>query len=421
MRYGDFQLAGTPRLSAGMSQARERAVLMAAGYQKTRTPGIFKRGNRYVVVWRHRGRQHKKYFATMAEARKAKGERQAGDTRPPSRVGFAEYYDGWIEIYAGRTWRGFSERSRSLYRRAVEDHALPDWKTWKLTDVEPADVRQLYGQLRKRGVSTSRLKTLRAALSTLFATAVEDNLCPSNPISGVRIPAPLSEEPENRTTALKKAELAMLLAGLPENWRLFFEFLTHTGLRISEVIGLNWEHLDLGEHPQVKVREQLYQGERRRLKSRDGRRDIPLSPGMKRCLLARRRDSYRGPDSPVFASKAGTPLQASNIYRRVLAPTAIGLGFKREIEVDGEKRIRSTISFHSFRHTCASLLFEDGRNIKQVQEWLGHADPSFTLKIYVHLMDRGIGDADFLDAVTSQWATDGQHESSKQPKPIPSR
>jgi integrase len=57
------------------------------------------------------------------------------------------------------------------------------------------------------------------------------------------------------------------------------------------------------------------------------------------------------------------------------------------------------VSFHTFRHTCASLLFEAGRNVKQVADWLGHADPTFTLRTYVHLMDDGLGDADFLDAV----------------------
>ena len=54
-------------------------------------------------------------------------------------------------------------------------------------------------------------------------------------------------------------------------------------------------------------------------------------------------------------------------------------------------------SFHTFRHTCASLLFDSGKNVKQVQEWLGHSDPGFTLRTYVHLMDDGLGGADFLD------------------------
>jgi hypothetical protein len=57
----------------------------------------------------------------------------------------------------------------------------------------------------------------------------------------------------------------------------------------------------------------------------------------------------------------------------------------------------SWISFHTFRHTCASLLFESGKNIRQVATWLGHADPAFTLRTYVHLLDAGLGDAGFLD------------------------
>jgi integrase len=49
-------------------------------------------------------------------------------------------------------------------------------------------------------------------------------------------------------------------------------------------------------------------------------------------------------------------------------------------------------SFHTFRHTCASLLFDSGRNIRQVCDWLGHADPAFTLRTYVHLIDGGLGE-----------------------------
>lgn len=59
------------------------------------------------------------------------------------------------------------------------------------------------------------------------------------------------------------------------------------------------------------------------------------------------------------------------------------------------------VGFHTFRHTCASLLFEGGKNIRQVADWLGHSDPSFTLKTYVHLMDGGLGSADFLDAAVT--------------------
>ena len=68
--------------------------------------------------------------------------------------------------------------------------------------------------------------------------------------------------------------------------------------------------------------------------------------------------------------------------------------------------------FHTFRHTCASILFAEGKNPKQVQMWLGHSDPGFTLRTYVHLIDDGLGDADFLDG--AGWATGGPHEPREQ-------
>jgi len=369
---------------------------MAAKMKRTRTPGIYKRGGRYVVVWRHRGKQHKSFHRTYEEAREAKGRRQAGDSRPASRVRFSDYFDEWIESYAGRTARGLADRSRDLYRRAINDHALRRWDGWRLSEIEPTDVRALYADLRAREVSTSGLRLLRTALSALFTTALEDGIVRMNPVTGVRIPpaanAPSADgEPVGRP--LTRAELARLLAALPTRWRMFFEFLTHTGLRISEAIGLTWEHIELGDRPRVLVREQVYNGKRGRLKSRQGRRDIPLSPAMAERLRALRPKADDSSRKPVFVTDAGTELNRPNLAGRVLKPAAKAAGLT--VERDG-KRV-AWVSFHTFRHTCASLLFEEGRNVKQVAEWLGHADPSFTLRTYVHLMDAGVGDADFLD------------------------
>ncbi len=363
---------------------------------KTSTPGIFRRHTQgcsgegrcecsYVLVWRHRGRQHKETFRTFAEAREGKGNREAGDRRPTSKVRFGDYFSEWIESYAGRTARGFSHTSREEYRRVIEGEPTKRWRTWKLADVEPADVRALLGLLRKQAASTSEIRKTRAALSSMFATAVDDGLLRSNPAQGARIPAPTSEEPaDDHAKALTREELALLLAAIPEDWRLFFELLTHTGLRISEAVGLTWEHIDLGDPPRIKVREQVYRGKRRKLKSGAGKRDIPLSQGMAAQLLTHRRDSYQGPQAPVFRSSTGGPLPPPNLGRDVLHPARKAAGMP-------------WVTFHTFRHTCASLLFEEGRNVKQVAEWLGHADPSFTLRTYVHLMDAGVGDADFLD------------------------
>jgi integrase len=71
---------------------------------------------------------------------------------------------------------------------------------------------------------------------------------------------------------------------------------------------------------------------------------------------------------------------------------AISAGLSEEVEDDdGKIRVKAAVGFHTCRHSCASLLFDAGRNIKQVSTWLGHADPAFTLPTYVHPLDEGIG------------------------------
>jgi integrase len=375
---------------------------------KTATPGIYRRHSQkceakercecpWVIVWRHRGRQFKETCASFNEARARKAAHESGELEPRSKTKFGDYFPEWIETYSGLTSRGFSETTRPEYRRPIDAYAMPAWKGKRLSDVERADVRRLFMSMRKDGKSTSVIKKLRVALSALFETAIEDELVRHNPAKGVRIPAPLTEEAEidERAKALTRHDLAALLAEMSPQWRLFFEFLTHTGLRISEAIGLTWRHVDLGDNPHVKVREQVYRGKRKKLKTRKARRDIPLSSGMAARMRELRAQSAAGPPDPVFCSSVGTTLIPGKVARNVLWPAAAAANLV--LGINDEESEPFPVTFHTFRHTCASLLFEDGRNIKQVQEWLGHADPGFTLRTYVHLMDAGVGDAEFFD------------------------
>jgi integrase len=71
-------------------------------------------------------------------------------------------------------------------------------------------------------------------------------------------------------------------------------------------------------------------------------------------------------------------MDQGNLYHRTLTPAAAEAGVP-------------WAGFHAFRHCCASALIADGRNIVQVSRWLGHHSPSFTLDVYAHLMDDGVG------------------------------
>jgi integrase len=267
--------------------------------------------------------------------------------------------------------------------------------------VEPPDVRRFIAKLEADGLAPSSIRKEVAPLRAMLATAFEDGAIRSNPAVGVRISGRRGDEEEEHAKALTPEELSSLLAELPEPWRLFFEFLAHTGLRVSEAIGLTWAD-GFGEQPRLRLRRQYCRGEWQRLKSSYSRRDVPLSTGMARKLWAIRRG--RRATDPVFTSSNGMLLREENLRRRVLQPAAERAGVP-------------WVGFHAFRHTCASLLFGGGRNVKQVQEWLGHADPGFTMRTYIHLIDGRQEGADFLDeqvVVGNAWATEGPQTAAKE-------
>ena len=115
-------------------------------------------------------------------------------------------------------------------------------------------------------------------------------------------------------------------------------------------------------------------------KSRHGRRNVPLGAALVFDLRRHRSESeWPGDDDLVFVSEAGTPLHHSNMHGRILRPVAEEIG-------------APWAGFHTFRHTCASLLFERGANAVQVQRWLGHHSAAFTLATYVHLLGDSLGE-----------------------------
>src|SRR5689334_22222615 len=108
-------------------QQRGRCM-MAAKLVKTKTPGIFKRGGRYVFSYRVAGVQKWESCRTLEEARLAKSARmtdiERGEFDGRSRITLRDYAREWIDRYQGRGRRGFRENTRDEYRRVLDQHVL---------------------------------------------------------------------------------------------------------------------------------------------------------------------------------------------------------------------------------------------------------------------------------------------------------
>ncbi|MCW3001932.1 MAG: Phage integrase family [Conexibacter sp.] len=378
--------------------------------RRTDTPGVYRRGNTYTYTYRVDGRQRWGTAPTLAAARRAKRQAEAdadrGVIRDEERIRFGDYARQWIDTYQGRTANGFRPGTRRWYRQVLEHRLIPyfDSRRMCLSDIRPRDVKAFVVWLLEqedprrpgRKLAKASIRQHVAVLRALLADATEEDLIRANPASGIRVAVPEGEgtgrpltEPKQAMTA---AQLRAVIDEVPAEWRLFFEFLAHTGLRIAEAIEVRWgRDLVLDEQPVLKVRWQFTDGQVREPKTRYGKRDIPMSPR----LVARLVEAAGGepPDGElVFKTSVGTRVDRRNIYNHVLGPAARRAGLP-------------WVTLHTFRHTCASLLFapaERGggaKNAKQVQAWLGHHSAAFTLQQYVHLVDAGMGEADFFDTL----------------------
>jgi integrase len=348
------------------------------------------------------GRQRQESARTLDEARNIRAARTAavatGEFHPASRVKLREYALEWIERYQGRGRRGFRESTREDYRRDLRRYVLPylDGKLRRrIEQVTPRDVAAFVGWLcdeREQGryLADATVRRILSPLRALMGSAVAEGVIRSNPTTGVALPArdeqraidagTDGDEPEVK--ALTTDELAAFLAVCPPRWQTFFRLLAATGLRVSEAFALRWRDAALdGSAPHVRVRRAYVRGRFGPPKSKYGKRAVPIDFALVRELRERRKASeWPEDDDLIFPALNGEPLRQENVRRRVLEPTAQEAGVP-------------WAGFHAFRHTCATRLFAEGRNAVQVQRWLGHHSPAFTLSRYVGLLDGDMGAA----------------------------
>jgi integrase len=359
---------------------------MAAPLERTSTPGVYKRGGRYTVVFRDsNGRQRRRSAATLAEARALRSSVNAdvarGEYRQSSRIRLDQYAEEWLRTYEGRTSRGIRPETIHEYKRDLEIHTLPVLGTRRLSEIEQRDLKDLARHLSDKGLAAATVRIVMAPLRALFATAVEEGILRTNPAAGLRVGGGMRRaDPAAKRRALDEQELARLIDETPEKWRLLIRFLAQTGLRVGEVIALRWEDVDIARR-RVSVNKRMYMGRIDAPKSSYGIRQIPISERLAEDLERSRGDATDL--DAVFIGPEGRPLLSEFVLRSIVKPA-------------GKRAGVPWAGVHTLRHTCASILFRSGWNAKQVQMVLGHHSPAFTLSTYVHLIPDDLPEPRFL-------------------------
>jgi integrase/recombinase XerC len=243
-------------------------------------------------------------------------------------------------------------------------------------DIQPGDVdtlavRSFLAAMTRDGLGKRSQGRTLSAVRSLFRYACREGILAANPAQAVRTPKQAKTLPRHLRPGEVENLIEAPVAGdgpLALRDRAILELLYAAGLRVSELVGLDWRAIDLS----ARVLRVVGKGRKERMVP-FGR---PAADSLRAWLAEWEavRAAAKGRDEdeePVFLNKAGGRLTDRSV-RRVI---------DRWVE---QAAVAKGVHPHTLRHTFATHLLENGADLRAIQELLGHSSLSTTQK-YTHL------------------------------------
>ena len=275
------------------------------------------------------------------------------------------------------------------YKWMCDAHILPYFtsKKIKLCDISRNHIQDYInykfenGRLdNKGGLSPKTLKEHKLIINSVLKEAVKNDLISKNPCEFVKLPSIQHREP----TFYTKQQVSELLTAIEKEDLYPLIYLTIIfGLRRSEVLGLKWDSVDFDrkfitiKHTVVNYRGTV---EKDTTKNKTSRRTYPMNDYVEKMLLDIKRKENE--NRCLFGKEY---INNDYIFKwnngKQYSQDYITAKFSKLLKENNLPHIR----FHDLRHTCASLLIDNNYQLKDIQEWLGHADIQTTANIYGHI------------------------------------
>ena len=214
-----------------------------------------------------------------------------------------------------------------------------------------------------------------ATVSRVLSAAVDDGLIARNPCQAGSVQTPRVDV--EKVAPWSAERVAHVIDALPERYRAVGVVAAGCGLRQGEVFGLRVRDVDFLRH-RVHVEQQVkLVGSRVVIAKPKGHktRTVPLPDAVAVSLAEHLRRFPATSDQLVFRSREAKPLN-----RNYFNPAI----WKKALIAAGVAPTRQN-GMHALRHFYASVFIDAGESVKAVAEYLGHADPGFTLRVYAHL------------------------------------
>ncbi|HWM89290.1 MAG TPA: tyrosine recombinase XerC [Thermoanaerobaculia bacterium] len=287
---------------------------------------------------------------------------------------YLEHLEGERNV-SPETLRAYERDLLRFHLFLSRDFLGVDPETVRPKDVDALAVRSFLASMTREGLAKSSQGRALAAVRSLFRFACREGSLAANPAQGVKTP----KVPKTLPRHLRPGEVENLLEApsvdrdkrgdkpLGRRDQAILELLYAAGLRVSELVGLDWRDIDLS----ARVLRVMGKGRKERMVP-FGR---PAGEALRHWLEVwegiRAQAGVLDDEDPVFLNRYGgrlTDRSVRNILDRWVESAAVAKG----------------VHPHTMRHTFATHLLENGADLRTIQELLGHSSLSTTQK-YTHL------------------------------------
>ncbi|MGM0333976.1 tyrosine-type recombinase/integrase [Enterococcus sp. AZ050] len=292
---------------------------------------------------------------------------------------FKDVYELWYAQYVNTVKPSSAQRIKYYFDKQI----LPAFGELKLTKISPSYCQKVVNEWSKK---YTRFDSMKMYTSKIFEFAITQNLLSMNPMKRIIMPKRQREiKTKEDQNFLDKDQLQefLTLAKQKESMQYYtaFHLLAYTGMRKSELAALNWSDINWNANA-ISINKNVSYTSGQRIitttKTTSSDRTISIDEItlniLKKWKLEQKKELLsRG----FIVQKDEKQLIFSNPSNGIMSPNVLWEKLKTYKNF--------SISPHGFRHTHASLLFESGATIKQVQERLGHSNINTTLNIYTHV------------------------------------